>query len=41
MSNEELEKSIDFTFELLEEMKKANNGGLNTQILKEKVHSIS
>jgi len=40
MSNEELEKSIELTIDLLEEMKKVNNGGLNMQILKEKVMSI-
>ncbi len=37
---EELEKSIELTIDLLEEMKKLNNGGMDAQVLKEKVASI-
>ena len=40
MSNEELEKSIELTIDLLEELKNLNNGGLNARMLQEKVRNI-
>ena len=40
MSNEELEKSIELTIDLMEELKDINNGGMNAQRLKEKITNI-
>lgn len=40
MSHEELEKSIELTIDLMEELKTINNGGINAQMLKEKVTNI-
>ena len=40
MSNEELEKSIELTIDLLEELKNLNNDGMNTQIIQEKTANI-
>lgn len=40
MSNEELVKSIELTIDLLEELKNLNNGGVNAQILQEKIGNI-
>lgn len=40
MSNEELEKSIELTIDLLEELKNLNNAGMNAQMLKEKITNI-
>lgn len=40
MSNEELEKSIELTIDLLEELKNLNNSGMNAQMVKEKIENI-
>ena len=40
MSNEELEKTIELTIDLLEELKNLNNGGMNAQMLQEKITNI-
>lgn len=40
MTNDELEKSIELTIDLLEELKNLNNGGLNAQMLQEKVRKV-
>lgn len=37
MSNEELEKSVELTIDLREELKNLNNGGMNAQMLQEKI----
>ena len=40
MSDEELEKSIELTIDLLEELKNLNNSGMNAQMVKEKIENI-
>ncbi len=40
MSDEELEKSIELTIDLLEELKNIDNDGVNAQILQEKIRNI-
>ena len=40
MSNEELEKSVELTIDLMEELKILNNDGMNAQILQEKITNI-
>ena len=40
MTNKELEKSIELTIDLLEELKNINNGGLDARMLQEKVRDV-
>lgn len=40
MSNEELEKSVELTIDLMEELKILNNDGMNAQMLQEKITNI-